>query len=499
MPRLPANRIERREKNAGLEGPLVLAAKIENALRISALDAKAARLGLREGMPLADARAMIQPLRVIEADPGADAKLLGGIADWCERYTPLVALDGAAGLILDVTGCVHLFGGERAMLEEVRRSIAHQGFDVQVAIAGTVLAARALARYAPGTIVSPGGESVAVAPLPIAALDLETAATHALRVAGLKTVGQVAARGRAELASRFGRDMLDILDEAMGRGDAPIAMRRALPEFMAERRFAEPIVADDVIFETIRSLAQALAETMEQHARGLRRIEAVFFRADGASRRIAVMTGRPERDPAIVERLFRERLKALSDPLDCGFGFDLIRLEAIESDKIVPEITAFGADATQKEIHLLVDRLAARIGGAHVSSFEPQDTHIPEASVVFRPAQSAVPAKLKWEAEHRDAARPLRLLEHPEPIDVMAEVPDGPPIRFRWRRALHSVAFAAGPERIAMEWWRSQKPQATRDYFRVEDEGGARFWVYRSGLYGRETEQPNWYLHGLFA
>jgi len=479
------------------EQPLVIVAKIDNALRLTAVNAAAGRLGLAPGKALADARAMILDLDVTEADDAADEKLLNAIADWCDRFTPFVALDSPQGLFLDITGASHLFGGERALIDAVRRGLTRQGFAVSAAIAGTSVAARALSRYANGTIVPPGGERDATACLPVTALGADHPIQHGLKRAGLKTIGQVAARGRAELAARFGAAFVDLLDCAGGLIEAPISPRRPLPDYMAEHRFAEPAVIEDVIAATLRSLAAALASVLESRGEGARVIEAAFFRADGAVTRITVETGRPVRDPQIIARLFRERLDSLVDPLDPGFGFDLIRLEACLAERSIPEVIGFDANENaEKEIVFLIDRMAARFGAQRIVRFHAQDTHIPEAASVTLPAQLDVPSK-NWEPTA--VPRPLRLFARPEPIDAIAEVPDGPPLRFRWRRVQHSVAKAEGPERIAMEWWRSRDPQPTRDYFRIEDEEGRRFWLYRDGLYVRETEHPRWYMHGLFA
>jgi len=467
-------------------------------LRLSAVDAKAAKLGLAPGRALADARAMIPELAVIGADEKADLRLLEAVADWCERYTPLCALDSPHGLFLDVTGASHLFGGESAMLTEIHRAIAGQGFAVRLALAGTPAAARALAHYAPGTIVAPGGEADAVAKLPVEALQADHAIVHALRRAGLKTIGQVAQRQRGELAARFGAAFVALLDCALGNAQTPISPRTPLPDCMAERRFAEPVVTEAVIAETILALAASLASVLEKRGQGARRIEACFFRADGATRRIAIETGAAVRDPKIVERLFREKLDALADPLDPGFGFDLIRLSASHTQASQAPATGFDTNACDKDIAFLIDRLAARFGRHRVSRFLYQDTHIPEAEAVTIPAQEA--AKREWNprAKGEPPRRPLRLFAKPEPIDVLSEVPDGPPLRFRWRRASHIVSRAEGPERIAMEWWRKQEQQPTRDYFRVEDEQGRRFWLYRDGI-AREIAHPRWYVHGVFA
>ena len=500
--RLPTDRLQRQRRASPDDPPLALSIKSNNARIIYAVDLKAARLKLSPGMPLASARAMVRELTVVEADEPADADLLDGIADWCDRFTPFVAIDGVDGLLLDVTGTTHLFGGEAAMLETVRAAIARQGFTVRAALAGTAVAARALARYADATVAAPGMEAEAVAFLPVAALDLDSKDTHALRRAGLKTIAQVAGRTRAELNARFGKEMVFKLERALGQSEKPISPRRVLPDYMAEHRFAEPVTAQAVVADSILSLAGTLCRLLEERGQGARILEAGFFRSDGGVRRILLETARPLRDPKIVARLFRERLDALADPIDPGFGFDLIRLGALHAERLGPE--SIGLEARpddDKEIDFLIDRLAARFGSHRIVVFQPQDTHIPEAAGAAVPAQHAPETKLCWDARVSGEAprRPLRMFAKPEPIEVMAQIPDGPPLRFRWRRVLHAVSRAEGPERIAMEWWRNQSPQPTRDYFRIEDEAGKRFWLYRDGLYGREPFAPRWYVHGLFA
>jgi protein ImuB len=253
LPRLPTDRLIRRAKGAHKtshgapsEAPLVVSAKIGNALHVHALEARAARLGLYKGQPLANARAMVQPLTIVPADEKADAALLDAIADWCDRFTPLVSLDAPDGLFLDITGAAHLFGGETAMLACVTDAIAKQGFAVRGAIAGTSLAARALARFAPA-IVPPGGEAAAVAPLPITALDCDDRTLRALRHAGLKTVGMVAQRLSRELSERLGKSFVTRLKVMLGAEEQPLQPRRPLPDLMAEQRFAEPIVTQDAI------------------------------------------------------------------------------------------------------------------------------------------------------------------------------------------------------------------------------------------------------------
>jgi protein ImuB len=479
-------------------------------LRIYALDNQAARLGLAAGLPLANARAICPEVQVHDVDEVADAAALNAIAEWCDRFTPLVALDPPHGLFLDITGCAHLFGGEAAMMTLVCGILTVQGFMVSAAIAGTAVCARTLTRHVHGRIIRDGEEREAVRPLPISALGADMAVVTGLRRAGLKTIGDVADRGRHEITARFGARFTALLEQALGLNDAPISPRKPLPDYIVEKRFAEPVATETVISATLSGLARTLVSAMGRQGKGARQLEARFFRTDGAVRTIAVDTGQPVTKSEVIDRLFRERLDALSDPLDPGFGFDLIRLTASRTEIVVQEQRDLDAHVhDQDEISALIDRIAARIGGKRVVVHLPQDTHIPERAVWAAPAQHHLVAATQAAWPERVAAepplRPLRLFERPEQIKVIAEVPDGPPARFVWRRATHAVVRVEGPERVAMEWWRSEGAMLTRDYFRVEDEEGLRFWLYRDGLFG-EVEQkegkpqsPNWFMHGLFA
>ena len=529
LPRLPTDRIKRRlvqedrsRACAGLgeaffrkpffDKPWIVADKQQNALQIVAMNDAAAAIGLEIGMPVANARAICPDIEMFDADVAADAQALERIADWCDRFTPLVALDPPYGLFLDISGCTHLFGGEDRMLALVCGSLAGQGFVANAAIAGTPACARALTRAARGRIVPEGQETAAVEHLPVFALGAEDTITRGLRRAGLKTIGDVASREPREIAARFGKSFTDLLREVLGQSDAPISPRRLPPDFMVERHFAEPVATEDTIAATVSGLAQKLVVAMERQGKGARRLEASFFRVDGVVRTIAADAGQPVTRAALIDRLFRERFDALADPLDPGFGFDLIRLSASRVDAVVQEQRDLDARAQDNdEMAALIDRLAARLGGRRVMGYLPQDTHIPERAALAMPAQVHWPKALSahWpqRCENEPPLRPLRMFERPEEIKVTAaSVPDGPPPRFTWRRATHAVVRAEGPERIAMEWWKSETSILTRDYFRVEDTEGLRFWIYRDGLYGSELVddkgeriEPKWYVHGVFA
>jgi protein ImuB len=498
--------------SVALDDPCIVVAKQNNALQISALDDAAAHLGLGIGIPLANARAICPQLRVFDADPAADAGTLNDIADWCDRFTPLVALDPPHGLFLDITGCAHLFGGEAALMQLLCAALTRQGFAVSAAIASTAICARTLTRHASGQIVGEGEEATAIHPLPVFMLGADETIVSGLRRAGLKTIGDVAARARHEITARFGAAFTSLLEQALGQGDAPISPRKPLPDYIVEKRFAEPVTTETVIAATLSGLAAMLVAAMDRQGKGARRLEASFFRTDGAVRSIVVEAGQPVTRTGVIERLFRERLEALSDPLDPGFGFDLVRLSASRTEIVVQQQRDLDANVHDNDaIAALIDRIAARIGGRRVVVHLPQDTHIPERAVLAAPAQHHLTAATHavWPArtESEPPLRPLRLFEKPEPIKVpFATVPDGPPHHFTWRRATHAVVRVEGPERIAMEWWKQDGRTLTRDYFRVEDEEGLRFWIYRDGLYGRELRDAkgepvpaNWFVHGLFA
>ncbi|MBB6307737.1 DNA polymerase Y family protein [Xanthobacter tagetidis] len=533
LPRLATDRlaITARRRGARLpDAPLVVVRQIANAPRLVALDAAAERLGLTAGLPLADARARVPHLAVAQDDPAADAALLSALASWCERWTPFVALCGpgdpgsgeAAGmgtpcdLVLDITGCAHLFGGEAAMLQEVLERLRTLGLAAAGAVAATARAARTLARWRPGARPAAGEEQALTDPLPVAALELPEATVRTLIGLGLTTLEAVRAQPRAALAARFGDALTGRLDELAGHADPPVSPLRPVPLTLAERRFAEPMADMETALKVLGDLARELCLLLEKQGRGARRLEAAFFRSDGAVRRIPAATARPVRDAARMAGLFREKLAALADPLDPGFGFDVLRLSLLASEPLAErqesftESLASGAAAQEAaQMDALVDILSARLGAHRVMRFAAHDTHIPEAAARAHPALAAAAvAQPDWPQPlppGLPAARPLTLFEPPEPVEALAEVPDGPPLRFRWRRALHEVARAEGPERIAPEWWqmdgqgRGQAGALTRDYFRVEDTGGRRFWLYREGLYGREAARPRWFLHGLFA
>src|SRR5258705_9340576 len=438
LPRLPIDRIKRKltQDSVALGNtPCVVVAKQNNALLIYALDEAAVHAGLSIGLPLANARAICPELTVFDADEVADRKTLEDIADWCDRFTPLVALDPPHGLYLDITGCAHLFGGERALLQIVCGALSRRGFAVSAAIASTSICARTLTRQTSGKIIADGEEAEAVNPLPVSALGAGDAITGGLRRAGLKTIGDVASRGRHEITARFGAGFTTLLEQALGQSDAPISPRTPPPDYIVEKRFPEPVATDTVIAINLSALAAMLVTAMDRQGKGARRLEASFFRTDGAVRTIAVDTGRPVTKADMIDRLFRERLDALNDPLDPGFGFDLIRVSASRTEIVVQQQRDLDANVHDDDaLGALIDRIAARIEGKRVVVHLPQDTHIPERAVLAASAQhhlaAAAHAVGPARADGEPPLRPVRLFERPEQIQTLAGGPEGPAARF---------------------------------------------------------------------
>lgn len=457
-------------------------------------------------MALADARAMYPSLAAVDADEAADARLLDAIADWCDRYTPLVGLDAPDGLFLDITGCAHLFGGESALCRDLIRRLTMQGLRACVAVADTPGCAYAVARYGARGIVPHGGMRPALQALPIAALRIEPDLAAPLAQAGLKTIGQILDLPRAPLAARFDESFVRRIDQATGIEDEPITPRLPVPSFLAERRFAEPVGREEDVLGTLLHLARELSRAMERHGKGARYLQTALFRTDGKVARIEIGTAAPLRDPERIRKLFIDRLAVLGDEADPGFGFDMIRLSALAVEPLDPVQSGLSSGDPTREIAHLIDRLMARFGPERVQRLVPQDTHIPELASIPVPAHSAQKAANAayaqdyFEQDSLIPARPLRLFERPEPIEATAQVPDGPPVRFTWRHVRHDVAHAEGPESIGTQWWRNdQGHPITRDYFRVESRQGMRFWLYREGIYQDPENPPHWFLHGIFA
>lgn len=457
---------------------------------VVAPDALAAANGIAPGQTLADARALAGDLVVTAFEPAAVTRALDGIAQWCVRYTPATAPVGDDGVFLDLTGGVPPFGGETALLADLAARLARQGFTAHTAVAGTPGAAWALARFAPNTVAAPATERAALAGLPVEALRLAPETVATLCRLGLDTVDALYDLSRAALARRFGEDLCRRLDQALGRIFEPISPLREVPLWRERRDFAEPLLQPEDVAATLHRLIESLCARLAAEELGVRGLECLGFRTDGSTARARIGTSRPSRDPAHLARLFAEKLSLL----DPGGGMDGMVLSPTGLEKLAPEQTALTRDGTHSgDLAALLDRLANRLGMGNVFALAPVESHRPERAQ-RRVAPDTATCNLRWPDGMR---RPLRLFANPEAIEAEAVSPEEAPLHFTWRRVRHCIHHAEGPERIAAEWWRDAAPatRETRDYYRVEDEDGERFWLYRQGA----GETSRWYLHGLFA
>ena len=497
LPRLPTDRLKR-SGAIPVDRPIALYAKTANTFVLSATDVLAARRGLFIGMPLADARALCTDLFAMEAAPEPDANHLDAIAAWCERYTPVTALDPPDGVFLDITGCAHLFGDEPALLGSLLARLAAQGLTARAAVAPTPAAAWALARFAKQRIVNAADLKDTLAALPVAALRLKPDAQALLRRFGLKRIGQIASAPRAPFAARAGQNVLLRLDLVHGRAREAITPRRPPPAVTALRRLVEPIMTLEAILVVVEDLCADILAQCDMKGAGVQRLQLHLFGVDGKTRTVALGLSRPERVARVIVRLFNDRLAREAETLDADFGFEAMRLDAVE----IAPLVAVATDLEDKALHdarseaRVIDALVVRLGASRVRRPHLEETHAPERAGGWRPVTESAPAE--WRPpEDGVMRRPLTLFAHAQPIEAMAEVPDGPPMRFRWRRVVREVARAEGPERITPHWLRAFDTR-TRDYYRVEDTHGKRYWLYREGAYDGATP-PRWFMHGLFA
>jgi protein ImuB len=467
---------------------------------VRAADPNAIACGIAPGQGVADAQALVPDLLVLQADPAGDLAALHKLAEWATRFSPLVAPDPSDGLMLDITGCAHLWGGEEKLLADALRRLKSYGFDVTGAIAGTIGGAWAASRFCNGgTIIPTGAVSGALAALPVQALRIDAATADGLQRLGLRKIGDLYPMKRAGLAQRFGAALITRLDQALGCAAETLSPLQPPPEHRIGLGFGEPIAAPDSIRRVSEILVERLARELAEHQRGARALKLSAYRIDGVVSTLTIGTARASAEPRHLFHLIAEKLERI----DPGPGIEFMSLAA-ERTEVVTALQSGMLDMDETAISAadlapLMDRLANRLGPERLARPVPVESHVPERAVELVAPLDAQ-KKIQWP---KLPPRPTRLLPNPEPIEVMAPVPDDPPITFRWRRILHRVTWAEGPERVAPEWWRPASADAnesleTRDYYRVQDETGGRYWLYRAGLY-QTGKPPRWYLHGVFA
>lgn len=473
------------------------------------MDAAAETQGLTVGLTLSDARARVPELVTADADPGADHALLERLGEACRRYTPALALDAPDSLTLDITGTERLWGGEAALGNEIVARMKCLGLSARVGIADTPGAAWAFSRFLSPlmgegiSIIPPGKILAALAPMPVAALRLDPDMRLLLQRLGLRRCGQIVGQPRAALARRLGEGFLDRLDQTLGARACALTQKLEVSPRAVEKRLWDPVSLEAQVLGLTEALAKRLAVRLEGEGLGGRRFALELFRLDGAVKRLEVATSRPLRDPPRIAALFVERLAGLNEGLEADFGFDLLRLTAVQAEPCRPEaqdlLEPGGGEA---DFAGLADRIAARLGEGTVKRFTPApETQVPERAARAVPFARAARNAWAQEPAARYGAvllRPLRLFSPPQPIQVTAEVPEGLPEQFTWRRVARRIAGGEGPERIEPEWGRDRDEARVRDYYRLEDDRGRRYWVFREGRY-EEADAPRWFLHGLFA
>ncbi|HEX7532349.1 MAG TPA: DNA polymerase Y family protein [Methyloceanibacter sp.] len=554
LPHLPLERLKRSGKALPDDRPFALVGSEERGLLLTAVNAASADQGLIPGMGLADARAICPHLLTAPAEARKDAEALLALASWASvRYSPTLNIDGADGLWLDVTGVPHLFGGEAALLADLAERLARAGLTAQLALAETLGGAHALARFARSSpsIVPDGEIARGLADLPVEALRLEPAIALLLRRLGLKRIGQLCQVPRASLERRFhAKDMAEAvlvrLDQALGRREEMHAPLSPDTDFMARLPFPEPLITHEGVLAGLDHLADELCATLARKCRGARRAALWLCRSDGSSAVIEAGLSAPSRVAKHLVALFKDKIEGV----DMGFGVDLMAFSALVTETLPPAQTSLAVSTRKAAPEPLIDRLVNRLGGRAVRRLFPRASHIPElaqsaCSVLARGDLARSDFATSWSGHiPRKPPRPPLLLARPEALSVLAEIPEGPPARFTWRHVTARVVKAEGPERIAPEWWRSLRTsspspskreggdglwpspggghstQATlrpdplsspppfrgregarpRDYYRIEDEDGRRYWVFREGLY-QESEDvpPGWFLHGVFG
>jgi protein ImuB len=494
--RLPALAIERWAKDSDCppDAPIVLSVEGTHGPIIHAVTRAAAERGARRGARLTDARAIDPELIAEPADPAGDAALVRRLAIWAGRWSPLVEIDGD-GLRLDVSGVAHLFGGERGLVRDVERSFARMGLTVRTAIAPTAAAAWALARHAP-ELCADNEIEAKLAPLPVAALRLDPDTVRTLERLGLKTIGALAELPRLALARRFrgAADVVDALDRALGRKPEPLTAAPADPPPRVLLKPEEPATHPEAATQALERLIPGLVDQLERRRLGARRLSLTGYRVDGSTGVASVATAIPSREPRHLQRLLADKA-AMLDP---EFGFDAFALTAGWTEDLgAAQESLVEEPSGERELARLVDRLTVKLGSRSVRRPEARESHLPErasgwvAAVVGAPTETSLAS---------DSQRPQRLFDRPEAIEVLYATPEGMPRRFIWRRAAHEIARVEGPERIAPEWWRRPSSERLRDYYRVEDVTGRRYWIYREGVVGDgRGGLPTWFIHGLFG
>ena len=494
FPRFAVDRIER-------EQPVLAATAFavvwdeRGHLYVVAVNDAAANAGIRIGMRLSDARALLPTLQVVMSDVDCDARWMRRMIEWCDRYSPLVEQDGADSIVADITGCAHLFGGEPALLDTVQQCIGAMRFRVHAAIAPTHGAAWALSRYAQPCVVDERTLDAALDTLPVRSLRIVDEIAVELARVGLAAIGQLRRIARDSIATRYGPQVPLRLDQALGRAEEPLTPYHAATPYRVVRAFAEPIGSTLAVEHVLLDLLTTLCARLEKEHRGARRYTLDCHRVDASTVSIEVRTSQTGRSITHLLRLFSEKMSLL----DAGFGIEVMALQADNVDTLAPRQLALPQYASELDddstLNELLDRMGLRLGFEHVSRIQIRESLLPEHATALTSVARAAAPSAAWPT-HR--VRPVRLLDPPSPIEIAEIIPGKFPTLVRISGEMHRIVRAEGPERLTPEWWREQPARwSARDYYAIEDEHGMRLWIFRETL--RSNASERWFLHGQFA
>ncbi len=498
LPTWPTDRVRRANGDAAPppEAPLVLIGRDRNRHVVLAADAAAQAAGLRVGMPATKAQVLVPGLVVQDAEPLGDAQALDRLAVWLLRFAPIVSPDPPDGVVIDTTGADHLHRGEQAMLDGLIGRLAMSGIAAKGAIADTWGAAHALARYTSGAImIAPSGHGIGLLEvLPLSALRIPSGVVASLRTLGFETIGDLVAQPRAPLSLRFGPEIGRRLDQAFGHLAEPIETIRPDDLVEVRRPFAEPIAAAETIARYIAKLVAQLCKRLEEGGLGARRLDLICHRVDNRPQAVRVGMATPVRDVKRLTRLLCDKIATIEP----GFGIEVMTLAASAAEPLERKQTVSSSiEEGATDVSDLIDTLMNRVGERALYRLAPVASDVPERSVCRIPAMAA-DTGATWPSHW---PRPSRLLPRPEPVETVALLPDHPPVSFTWRGVRRRLRRGDGPERVFGEWWkRDAELVAVRDYFRVEDDAGERFWLYRAGD-GEDTATGShrWFIHGVFG
>jgi protein ImuB len=472
--------------------PFVLASPDHGRMVITDANALAYAAGAVSGMVVADARAIITSLQVIDDRSNLSAKLLLALAEWCIRFTPFVAVDHPDGLILDATGCMHLWGGEVQYLEAITNRLNQPGYHVRTAMADTIGAAWAVSRFAKESgVVTTGQQMNALLCLSPGALRPEFELIERFQKLGFYKIRDFIKMPRSVLRRRFGAAFIKRLDQAIGTEEEYVKPVFPVDIYQERLPCLEPIVTATGIEIALNRLLEAICQRLQQEEKGLRTAIFKSYRVDGKIEKLEIGTNRPSHNALHLFKLFENKLQGIEP----GMGIELFTLEAQKLEDASPvqkQLWSGSCGLMDNELAELLDRIAGKVGQSNIHRYLPAEHYWPERSYKLAESVEERPTT-NWKT---DKPRPVQLLHIPERIEVSAPIPDYPPMLFRYKGEVFKVTKADGPERIESEWW--LEDGAHRDYYCVEDEKGRRYWLFRLGHYTAEKSHQ-WFLHGFFA